>query len=60
MKMGTIASPFAYDAAAGDALQSASLRPGAILHYARHAAVFQMLELFSVDQACSRFGNMLG
>jgi len=49
MKMGNIASPWRYDAALGDALQSASLRLGAILHYARHTAVLQMLELLSAD-----------
>jgi hypothetical protein len=32
-KMGTIASPWHYDAAARHALQSASLRRPAILHY---------------------------
>jgi hypothetical protein len=34
MKMGTIASPWRYDAAARPALQSANLRRPAILHYA--------------------------
>ena len=34
MKMGTIASPWRYDAAAGDALQSARLRCSTIPHYA--------------------------
>jgi hypothetical protein len=34
MKMGNIASPWRYDAAAHHTLQSASLRPAAILHYA--------------------------
>ena len=34
MKMGTILSPYPYDAAARHALQSVSLRRPAILHYA--------------------------
>ncbi len=34
MKMGTIPSPWRYDAAARHSLQSASLRRPAILHYA--------------------------
>jgi hypothetical protein len=34
MKMGTIISPWRYDAAARDALQSTNLRQPAILHYA--------------------------
>jgi hypothetical protein len=37
MKMGTIVSPWRYDAAAGCALQSANLRRPAILHYASRA-----------------------
>jgi hypothetical protein len=40
MKMGTIASPCPYDAVARHALQSASPRHPAILHYASWAAVF--------------------
>jgi hypothetical protein len=40
MKMGTIASPWCYDAAACHALQSASLRPPAISRCASSAAVF--------------------
>jgi hypothetical protein len=40
MKMGTIRSPFPYDAAARRALQSPNLRWPAILHYASWAAVF--------------------
>jgi hypothetical protein len=39
MKMGTIASPWSYDAEARHALQSANLRPTAILHYDSSAAV---------------------
>jgi hypothetical protein len=39
MKMGTIVSPWRYDAAAHYALQSASLRRPAILRYASWAAV---------------------
>jgi len=34
MKMGTIVSPWRYDAAAGDALKLAGLRSSAIPHYA--------------------------
>ena len=40
MKMGTTRSPCPYDAAARRALQSASLRRLAILHYNSWAAVF--------------------
>jgi hypothetical protein len=40
MKMGTIASPWRYDAAARHALQSANLRRPAILRYDSWAAVF--------------------
>ena len=40
MKMGTIPSPFLYDAGACDALQSVNLRRPAILHYALWAVVF--------------------
>jgi hypothetical protein len=39
MKLGIIRSPYPYDAAAHRALQSASLRRTAILHYASRAAV---------------------
>jgi hypothetical protein len=38
--MGTIRSPFPYDADARHALQLASLRRPAILHYASEAGVF--------------------
>jgi hypothetical protein len=38
MKMGTIVSPWRYDAAARYALQSANLRRPAILHYPSWAA----------------------
>jgi hypothetical protein len=47
MKMGTIVSPFPYDAAARHALQSANLRRPAML---RHAAW----------EAASRFRGMSG
>jgi hypothetical protein len=40
MKMGTIPSPWRYDAAAHHALQSANMRRPAILHYAQRTAVF--------------------
>ena len=40
MKIGTTASPWRYDAAAGHALQSTTLRQPAMLHYAGWAAVF--------------------
>ena len=38
MKMGNIVSPWRYDAAACCAIQLASLRPAAMLHYAGYAA----------------------
>ncbi len=38
MKMGTIASPWRYDAAACHALKHGNTRPPAILHYASRAA----------------------
>jgi len=38
MKMGTIVSPWRYDAAARDALQTVNLLCPAILHYASWAA----------------------
>ena len=47
MKMGTIRSPWRYDAAARHALQSASLRRPAILHYASGAAAFLDFEEWS-------------
>jgi len=40
MKMGTIASPWRYDAAARHALHSANRRRPVILHYASRAGVF--------------------
>jgi hypothetical protein len=40
MKMGTTCSPWRYDAAANQALQSANLRRLEILRYATWAAVF--------------------
>jgi len=40
MKMGTIASPWHYDAAADRTLQSANLRRSAISRYASRTAVF--------------------
>jgi hypothetical protein len=40
MKVGTIVSPWRYDAAARHAPQSVNLRRPAILHYASWAAVF--------------------
>src|SRR5262245_11812041 len=40
MKMGTTSSPWRYDAAADQALQSANLRGLAISHYASSAAAF--------------------
>jgi hypothetical protein len=44
MKMGTTASPSHYDAAAGQALQSANLREPAILRYASWAAFLLISE----------------
>jgi hypothetical protein len=58
MKMGTIASPCRYDAAARHALQSVKLRRRAILHYASWAAVYQRLRLsWPVVELCRAGGT---
>jgi hypothetical protein len=49
MKMGTILSPFPYDAAARHTLQSASLRRSAILHYASRASRFRKVVRLPFD-----------
>ena len=58
MKMGTIASPCLYDAAARHALQSPSLRRPAILPYASWAAAGVRLLFDSGHAGSSRIDVM--
>jgi hypothetical protein len=60
MKMGTIRSPWHYDAAARHALQSVNLRRPAILHYASCAAVFPDFQGGPVTPDSGRAGSIPG
>jgi len=55
MKMGTIASPWRYDAATADALRSDNQRRTAILPYASRAAVFPISPGGPVTFGCGDF-----
>jgi hypothetical protein len=55
MKMGTIASPWRYDAAAADAIRPDNQRRTAILRYASWTAVFPVSALVRLPFGCGHF-----
>jgi hypothetical protein len=55
MKMGTIASPWRYDAAAADAIRPDNERRTAILRYASWTAVFPVSGLVRLPFGCGHF-----
>jgi hypothetical protein len=55
MKMGTIASPWRYDAAAADAIRPDNQRRNAILHCSSWTAVFPISGLVRLPFGCRHF-----